>query len=203
MMMSIATEGGIEQLPDGTIIRWLRIPGDLTSEAVAFVRVQIETRSVPTAPSFGEHTTRTVWISPGGWEPMTVAEAGINYPCQILRWGDGLADGEWISVPHEFATTAEPEMLLPPHGGTWAREAALKAAISWCTNETTNEMLAIAEHFETWLDSTPPDGPIEVEPWPSSADLVGQMADDLGHIAVPDRSNIWKAQELLKRGWRR
>lgn len=62
----------LRTLPDGTIISWLRVPGDRTSsEAVAFVR-----REVSNGSGFPQVD---VWISPGGWDPQTIESAGCRF----------------------------------------------------------------------------------------------------------------------------
>lgn len=40
--MIVSSRTGLTNVPDGTLITWLRIPGDPTSEAVAFVRHEDE-----------------------------------------------------------------------------------------------------------------------------------------------------------------
>lgn len=165
----------IESVPDGTIITWLRIPGDSTSAAVAFVNHESEQNvdldGRPTGPDNGMH--RITWISPGGWQPMTVEDAGVTYPAQVLRWGenDHTTDAEIIrtasadwgryesprTLPEFQRITVlpdPPEFVPLLHGGTWAREKALECAsrvharLSW----TTSNVLATAEDFEAWLN---------------------------------------------------
>lgn len=108
----IASAAELERVPDGTIISWLRIPGDSTSEAVAFVRVEAWR-----APMTGE-TGRDVWISPGGWDPMSVEQAGVSFPATVIRWG-------------EVAISEEPPVAVGTldSGGAYTRIAALDAAV--------------------------------------------------------------------------
>lgn len=59
----------IKSLPDGSLISWLRVPGDESSEAAAFVR----------------HEGDDTWLSPGGWDPLPVS--AVDLPAQIIRFG--------------------------------------------------------------------------------------------------------------------
>jgi len=120
----IHDEHHLRVVPDGTIISWLRIPGDPTSEAVAFVRREV---AYPTPEYAAAHPRDTkpevtVWISPGGWDPQTIASAGVTFPCQVVRWGD---------VSTELITPPEAPLLAETlvHGGTWHREKALECAV--------------------------------------------------------------------------
>lgn len=70
----------LRTLPDGTIISWLRIIGDPTSEAVAFVRREVTNES--------GFPTVDVWISPGGWDPQTIESAGVTFPAHVVRLGE-------------------------------------------------------------------------------------------------------------------
>jgi hypothetical protein len=149
----------LRTLPDGTIISWRRIPGDPTSEAVAFVRREIEAVS----PEDGRPFHVTVWISPGGWDPQTIEGAGVTFPCQVVRWG-------------EFTPEAVPSNELPLltetisgclHGGTWSREKALDASARVHAGQMAGrlgmsghaDVLATAEVFEAWLDREVPSAP--------------------------------------------
>jgi hypothetical protein len=162
---TIVDEQHLRVVPDGTIISWLRIPGDPTSEAVAFVRREVETYADchgTNPPTLGPTKQRVhVWISPGGWDPQTIASAGVNFPCQVVRWGD---------VSHELIAGAEVPTLMETldSGGTWARETALKAAVELFSGEAISwvlprngegpylqPLLDVAERFEDWLDRDP------------------------------------------------
>jgi hypothetical protein len=146
---AITDEAHLRVVPDGTIISWLRIPGDRTSEAVAFVRREVEWDERP--PSESERPQVTVWISPGGWDPKSIEEAGVRFPCQVVRWGD---------VSTELITPPEAPLLAEAmiHGGTWAREKALESAVMFlagrdgCSDAT---VLGTAGVFEAWLDRDP------------------------------------------------
>lgn len=59
----------IKSLPDGSLISWLRVAGDESSEAAAFVR----------------HEGEDTWLSPGGWDPLPIS--AVDLPAQIIRFG--------------------------------------------------------------------------------------------------------------------
>ncbi|AYD82053.1 hypothetical protein I5G60_gp59 [Mycobacterium phage Saguaro] len=132
----------LRTLPDGTIISWLRIPGDATSEAVAFVRRELSNESgVPQVD---------VWISPGGWEPQTIESAGVTFPCQVIRLGEFNPDHY---LPTELPVLSE-ALAECTHGGTWAREKALECAVAYCAhNRRSASVLAMAETFAAWLEA--------------------------------------------------
>lgn len=144
----------LETLPDGTIITWLRIPGDDTSEAVAFVRRE-------TDPVQNGGIDHVVWITPGGWQPMSPEEAGINYPCRVIRFGDFNPEHySGAELPLLGETLAE-----CAHGGTWSREKALESATSiFCValalrtpKLSLADLFADAEAIEAWLDRDKPE----------------------------------------------
>lgn len=153
----IPTADDLSELPDGSLISWLRIVGDETSRAVAFVH--IEKRGTD---------EEIVWISPGGWSPMSPDEAGILYPAQVVIWGDldvWLDGGEQgMAVDQEAALkTLETQVLAT--GGTWPREKALEAASrvyqgvhgpGWTADELADKTLDIAARFAEWLEGTIP-----------------------------------------------
>lgn len=113
--MIINNRAELEALDDGTIITWLRIPGDRTSEAVAFIRKQREwSEETPADPLEPRAIVEVTWISPGGWSPMAIEAAGINFP--VVAFTDPSRYDE-LDVP-----------TLDYGGGTWPREAALAAA---------------------------------------------------------------------------
>lgn len=129
-------------LPDGTIITWLRIPSDPTSEAVAFVHREVD------PGQRGRGVESVIWVSPGGWQPMTPDEAGVTYPATVVRFGE-------IQAEHYLGTELETlgETLVEcNHGGTWAREKALEAAVILYAGYPEKFSLDTAEHFEHWLD---------------------------------------------------
>lgn len=159
-------------LPDGTIISWQRIIGDPTSEAVAFIRREIEDGHV------------VVWVSPGGWMPHTIEEAGVTFPAQVIRLGQFNPDHY---LPAELPILGE--ALAEVTGGTWGREKALECAAQLFAgtaplpfeidgkvkvdlterqfDKWINQcVLRAATNFEAWLDREPEpaadegDGPI-------------------------------------------
>jgi hypothetical protein len=163
----IHDEHHLRVVPDGTIISWLRIPGDPTSEAVAFVRREVAYPTTEYAAAHPRDTKPevTVWISPGGWDPHTIEQAGVTFPCQVVRWGD---------VSTELITPPEAPLLAETlvSGGTWHREKALEcavrlfsaeAAIHWIVPRNGDgpyftPLLDAAATFEAWLDRLPGHG---------------------------------------------
>ncbi|AYB70599.1 hypothetical protein SEA_SERENDIPITOUS_58 [Mycobacterium phage Serendipitous] len=157
----VASAAELETVPDGTVISWLRIPGDHTSEAVAFVRQEIEQRPCAWSPADGRPInfaeTRVTWISPGGWDPMSVEEAGVTFPATVIRWGEVSASEQPPGIDHLFSGVLD-------HGGTWSRETALKAAVELFRGDTLyvlprngggpvlGPVLQVAEDFQAWLD---------------------------------------------------
>lgn len=220
-MIEVNDEAHLASLPDGSIIRWLRIPGDDTSEAVAFIRVEVESDhhdSIhPTPP------VRTTWISPGGWQPMSIAEAGITYPVHVIHLGK-FNPAHWpgseaplIGNGFTGVMADGSEMPLYPfdsgitnvmHGGTWPREAALVAAVTRVAGLawTDEDILALADKFVAWLDPAPDPGN-PPESMDHLSDQVAGLSADLDEILKPEnssgRSTTWRAQQLIERGWRR
>ena len=156
----ITSAADLETVPDGTVISWLRIPGDHTSEAVAFVRREVE--------NMGEGVRglrHVTWISPGGWQPMSVADAGVTFPCQVIRWGEVPASAPEPPLPTGdlFADIGMDAPQLPVYavpgmnGGTWSRQAALDAAArSWsgvgAGVAKAERVIDTAEKLLEWLD---------------------------------------------------
>ena len=183
-MTAIRDEAHLKVVPEGTIISWLRIPGDPTSEAVAFVRRQIEAVS----PEAGRPFDVTVWVSPGGWEPQTIESAGVTFPCQVIRWGEFDMD----AVPASALPLLTETLAECNHGGTWAREKALECASRVFLGLATHggvvdsaAVMSMADHFEAWLDPS--------TPWPKD---VPAFADDdcgLGQTAEDDDPEIRQA----------
>ena len=177
--MRVTNRAELEALPDGTIVTWLRIPGDPTSEAVAFVRHEDEW--IPASDPERDGTTcRTTWVSPGGWHPLSPEEAGVSYPC--LAFTDPMP-------------TAPIDVLTLDQGGTWSREKALEAAsrvYQGCGMEADNVLhegiTALAETFDDWLTRDP------------LAEALSQLATQgqmtLGDMAEALRS--WKAQGITR-----
>ncbi|UXE04432.1 hypothetical protein SEA_FUNSIZED_61 [Mycobacterium phage Funsized] len=148
----ITDEHHLAVVPDGTIITWLRIPGDRTSEAVAFVRREVDYDS-PT-PHGGP--TVTVWISPGGWDPQTIESAGVNFPCRVVRWGNLASQivlGEEVPALVETLET----------GGAYNRAAALDAAARVRAGDAVNardwvsasQITDLADELLVWLNKDP------------------------------------------------
>lgn len=164
-------------VPDGTIISWYRIPGDATSEAVAFVRREVE-YDEPT-PHGGPAVT--VWVSPGGWDPHTIEDAGVNFPATVIRWGD-------VSV--EALVGAEVPMLTETlcHGGTWSREKALECAVTLYAGALQGgsgiqlaEVMKDARRFEVWLDRDPEvnEDPLFDRPMPGEPPFMAPPPEEL------------------------
>lgn len=175
MSGQIRDEAHLNTVPDGTIISWQRIPGDPTSEAVAFVRREMSSEH-HTACKFNECLCdgAVVWISPGGWQPMPPDEAGVTYPATVVRWGAFTAEHY---LGGELATLGE-TLVACEHGGTWAREKALEAAVILYAGCPEKFSLDTAEHFEHWLDRDVQPPPPEPE---CAAPTLGDMAATLAH----------------------
>ncbi len=139
--MIVSSRTGLTNVPDGTIITWLRIPGDSTSEAVAFVRHE-DDYDTPTAHG---GAVRTTWVSPGGWAPQSPEDAGVTYPC----------------VAHTELDPAEPEILAEANP---RRDALFAAALVYQGNGTeasadwlAGQVTALADGLAEWLIPTPPE----------------------------------------------
>ncbi|QFP94676.1 hypothetical protein I5G59_gp56 [Mycobacterium phage LilMcDreamy] len=113
----IATPQQLAEVPDGTIISWLRINGDPTSEAVAFVRVEHPDCDVLGLCTDPRCPGPTVWISPGGWDPMSIEQADVRFPATVIRWGE------------VNASEAPVQVQTLETGGSYVRVAALDAAV--------------------------------------------------------------------------
>lgn len=142
-MIEVYTEASLAHIPDGSIIEWERITGDKTSTAVAYFRVEIDL-DAPT-----EETSRTVWISPGGWQPMTIEEAGLTYPVRVVRLGPD-------NPPVPPAIPELPEIGTLLSGGTYPRDKALECASrAWAgmsaIRDRDGEIIKTAARFEEWL----------------------------------------------------
>ena len=140
-MIQITSRAALEAVPSGSIITWLRIPGDDTSAAAAFIHHVDESEGVADAP-----VHRVTWVSPGGWSPMSVEEAGITYPVTVVMVG-----GETPRLP-------DPPVFEAPQFGeiellTDYRRDALNAAVHWTqpTGTSLERTLEIAETMEQWL----------------------------------------------------
>ncbi|AKF14320.1 hypothetical protein SEA_VINCENZO_58 [Mycobacterium phage Vincenzo] len=177
----IRDEAHLRTLPDGTIISWLRIVGDPTSEAVAFIRREVSTES--------GFPTVDVWISPGGWDPQTIAAAGVTYPATVVRVGD-YQNAEYLG--------SELPMLsgVADHGGTWAREKALECAARVNTGRggPAAVTLALATQFQDYLDPGEPEAGTEIVQV-----VVDVTAPPLGGVRV--RYSDGRVDELSVDGW--
>lgn len=127
-------------LPDGSIVRWLRIEGDQTSEAVGILHRQD-----------GE-----TWVSPGGWDPMTINV--ITAPATVIRYGphDGETATDEISgeVGHHLGP------VFPPRTDADYRDRALTLAVRAAANVTGGiSFVSIAREFETYLRGDITDAP--------------------------------------------
>jgi hypothetical protein len=161
-------------VPDGTIITWERIVGDPTSMAVAFIRRELAHDN----DCFEDRCTCTpvVWISPGGWDPQTIAQAGVTFPATVVRWGE--VSSTVYTAPELPAVIETLEM-----GGTYHRASALDAAarVAAGTNQSDEGILATATAFERWLNRDA-DGTIRTVVDPN--DLLGSDCS-LGSCATP------------------
>ena len=149
-MIEVYNEASLAHVPDGSIIEWERIVGDHTSTAVAYIHREVQTDADGRTIAEGPVT----WISPGGWQPMTVEEAGITYPVRVIRLGDDTPT---------HATGYLPELPVPPvevgtllSGGTYPRDKALEcAARAWAgmsaIRDRDGEIIKTAARFEEWL----------------------------------------------------
>lgn len=156
-MIVLPDQAAIEALPDGTTITWERIPGDATSRAIAFVHRGVDPDSEMDADGYRDMVT---WISPGGWDPKSPEDAGINYPVHVVVYGDLT---EWLF--DGGAPTAQSFMPDPPplefgtllSGGTYPRDEALRNAVALVAREYRREddveaaVLPIADVFAAWL----------------------------------------------------
>ncbi|AEJ94622.1 hypothetical protein FDI63_gp055 [Mycobacterium phage ChrisnMich] len=135
----------LRTLPDGTIISWLRVPGDRTSEAVAFVRREVSNES-----GFPQVD---VWISPGGWDPQTIESAGVSFPAHVVRFGEFNPE-HYLGAELPLLSETLASGVLD-HGGTWAREKALECASRVNTGRggPAAITLAMASEFQDYLEA--------------------------------------------------
>lgn len=165
----VADRTELERVPDGTVISWLRIPGDHTSEAVAFVRREIDHDDQIGPPR------QVTWISPGGWDPMSIEQAGVTFPATVIRWGEVP-----ISEPEIL-----PQVFSIESGGTWSRQAALDAAARVFTGSGPRpvigeQVLDTAEMFQEWLTRPAPDAATLPERLRAGADAIDEAREILG-----------------------
>ena len=164
-MKTLNGEGDLYALEDGTIISWLRVPGDETSAALAFVHQEID-------PDIDSHEP-VLWVSPGGWSPQSPEQAGVTYPAMALgtikdiigtsRDFRAIVNNVYpvhCDVPDHAAPV---QTLTLDAGGTWPREAALDAAVRYWQGvtatvgkrEEARQVLATADVFVDWLTRDP------------------------------------------------
>lgn len=146
-LMSVQTWEALSILPDGSIISWLRVPGDPSSRAVAFLNRDID-------PDTGEVVH---WVSPGGWSPMTPDQAGINYPVQIVLIPNMLGGVAAEAIPEH----AEPPAWDLHHIdyaeqiGADTRRACLQMAVHWTARWSVSasaaDLFAMAEQFADYI----------------------------------------------------
>ena len=163
-------EGDLYALADGTLITWLRIPSDPTSHAIAFVN--IEHIDDPDAPE-----PTVLWISPGGWMPMTPTGADVTYPCVALGTLQEIVDGQHMldQMVNDVRPVTLPEVRTLDVGGSWPslRVEALKAAAQvWGVIAAaqhkfeTSNVLDTAALFADWLGHDPLDAGLAALPNP-------------------------------------
>lgn len=156
-MIEVYAEESLAHIPDGSIIEWERIAGDQTSTAVAYLHREVEAQTDADGRTIAEGPV--TWISPGGWQPMTVEEAGLTYPVRVIRLGPD-------NPPAPPVVPELPQTWPLIQGGTWAREKALECASrAWAgmsaIRDRDGEIIKTAARFEEWLQQ---DGADEDQP---------------------------------------
>ncbi|URC18165.1 hypothetical protein SEA_ZENTENO07_64 [Mycobacterium phage Zenteno07] len=152
-MIEVYAEESLAHIPDGSIIEWERIAGDQTSTAVAYLHREVEAQTDADGRTIAEGPV--TWISPGGWQPMTVEEAGLTYPVRVVRLGPD-------NPPAPPAIPELPEFGTLLSGGTYPRDHALECASrAWAgmsaIRDRDGAILATAEKFLEWLNREPTD----------------------------------------------
>lgn len=182
----------VTALPDGTLISWVPVINDPSSEAVAFVRKQT------TDVNPGGKTPVTLhdaWIAPGnGWEPEPVSS--IVFPARIIllgvpQSGDHVPEGYLTSTDEDdddvsAYTPDEPQWEATITGGTYPRDVALQAAVQLYGRDDPEliqtsiaDVLATATAFADWLTADPMTDRI--------TDLVNQgVVDQMAPISLSD-----------------
>lgn len=157
MIKQLNGHGDLFALADGELITWCRIDGDETSRCIAFFRREYDD-DMPKGVA--------LWLSPGGWEPMSPDVAGIKYPAIALGTFD-----EIVTTAHGMQVLVDdvqPYTLPTVHtldvGGSWPslRVEALKAAtVAWqgmsAIRNRDETMLNTADEFLAWLERHPID----------------------------------------------
>lgn len=181
----VTTTAEVTALPDGTLISWLPVMDDPSSEAVAFVRKTVTDINPGGVTPAALHDT---WIAPGnGWAPEPVTS--IVFPARIILLGVP-QPGDY--VPQDYLTSTDDDSLTSTDddsavswpagesealynvssqlianglsGGTYPRDLALQAAASITAQTTlpTTELatcadvtLQLADTFADWLISMP------------------------------------------------
>lgn len=161
----------VAALPDGTLISWLPVADDPSSEAVAFVRKLDRERG----GDQGGVTITDVWVAPGnGWEPeplscvvfpariilLGVPEPGDHVPLEYLSSTDAIGAEDDLS--HVVDQGIIGQTLIS--GGTYPRDVALQAAVQLYGADnpelilsSITDVLATAAAFADWLIAAPSD----------------------------------------------
>lgn len=130
----------LASLPDNSLIMWEAVPGDPTSETVAFLRREHHpplSNPVPIPPP-------TLWVTPGALgEPLAPTDAGVTYPARVMRYGglDGTLDGV---LPAPVLTTTDTFDIAA---------TALECAVSYHAGDVRSpeSVIAVASEFADWL----------------------------------------------------
>lgn len=139
-------------LPDGTIITWLPVMDDPTSEAVAFFR-KLGSDATTGAKAIGPET----WLSPGnGWEPESLDV--LRFPVKVIALGE-VRPGDFVPDIVSEAEFASDQLTIGPSD----RVTALNAAARIWAGEAHNmggfvqadQVTAMAEAFIGWLSRDP------------------------------------------------
>ncbi|AWN04256.1 hypothetical protein FDJ57_gp55 [Gordonia phage Sour] len=143
---TIERPSDLYEMPEGTLVTWQRIADDPTSTAVAFLHRKVE------PIDDGQDSDVTLWLSPGGWEPMglDVIEHWdtVRVLVRVPDEEDGPepqpADGPEPPRPFEFPERTDADY----------RDRAMALAVEW-TRETdtmrTTTLLDIATGIEGYL----------------------------------------------------
>lgn len=141
------TPDEVAALPDGTLITWLPVLDDPSSEACAFVR--------KAGHETGDQTT---WIAPGnGWEPesLDVLVFPVRVVLRVENFNGYGPDADPDDVAPELL---EPQWATLDSGGTYPRDVALQAAATLFAGQdrlSANLVINFAETFAAWLDQSP------------------------------------------------
>lgn len=154
----------VAQLPDGTLITWIPVMDDPSSEACAFIRKTDREKSRPDS-----RTPLDVWLAPGnGWAPESLD--ALVFPVRVVLlgvWQPGdfiplttspqLIDFGSNGAANSSDFVAE-SMLAPISGGTYPRDVALQAAATLFSQQpkvSAQLVTSFAETFAMWLMAEP------------------------------------------------